>query len=279
MFLTGTMPEAETTSAFLDFVTSLTWEKILPTLIALVLSLLVVKIATTIFNKAVARSRIEPTLQPTIRTTFKFLMLTLAVLIVAGTIGLDVSVLVAVFSVLSLAVSLAVQGTLSNMVGGLVILTSHPFKVDDYVDIGGTAGTIQKIGMTYTDLITPDNQRIHIPNSTVSAAIVVNYSAAGTRRMDLRISASYDSPIETVKSALLAATRIEGVLTDPAPEAHLLEYGDNAMLYTLRCWTETAVYWDVYFAVLERVKETFDDYGVQMSYPHLNVHLDPPEPR
>lgn len=274
MFLTGTMPEVETTSAFLDFVTSLTWEKILPTLIAMVISLLVVKIATTLFNKAISRSRIEPTLQPTIRTAFKFLMLTLAVLIVAGTIGLDVSVLVAVFSVLSLAVSLAVQGTLSNMVGGLVILTSHPFKVEDYVDIGGTAGTIEKIGMTYTDLITPDNQHIHIPNSTVSAAIVVNYSAAGTRRMDLRISASYDAPIETVKSALLAATRIEGVLTDPAPEAHLLEYGDNAMLYTLRCWTETAVYWDVYFAVLERVKETFDDYGVEMSYPHMNVHFD-----
>lgn len=274
MFLTGTTTEAETTNAFLDFITSLTWEKVLPALIALVVCMILVKIATTIFNKAISRSKIEPTLQPTIRTAFKFLMMTLALLIVAGTLGLDVSVLVAVFSVLSLAVSLAVQGTLANMVGGLVILTSHPFKVDDFVDIGGTSGTIEKIGMTYTDLVTGDNQHIHIPNSTVSAAIVTNYSAAGTRRVDLTVSAAYDMPIAAVKEALIAATRIEGVLADPAPEAHLMEYGTNAMVYTLRCWANAEIYWDVYFAVLENIKQVFDERGIEMSYPHMNVHID-----
>ena len=260
--------------AFLKFFKGLSWEKVYPALIALVLSLICVKIAIVIFNKAISRSKIEPTLQPTIKTAFKVLMIILAVLIVAGTLGLDVSVLVAVFSVLSLAISLAVQGTLANVVSGLVILTSHPFKVGDYVDIGGTAGTIEKIGMTYTDLVTGDNQNIHIPNSTVSAAIVINYHAAGTRRVDFRVSASYDAPIADVKDALIEATRIEGVLADPEPVAHLIEYGDSAMVYTLRCWSNAETYWDVYFAVLENIKTVFDAKGIEMSYPHLNVHID-----
>lgn len=270
IFLTG---EA-TTNAFLKFIKSLSWSNILPALLALVACMVGVKIATTIFNKAISRSKIEPTLQPTICTAFRVLMLLLAALIVAGTLGLDVSVLVAVFSVLSLAISLAVQGTLANVVGGLVILTSHPFKAGDYVDIGGTAGTIEKIGMTYTDLLTGDNQHIHIPNSTVSAAIVINYSAVGTRRVDLKVSASYDAPIETVKAALVEAATIDGVLTDPAPEAHLIEYADSAMVYTLRCWTTADRYWDVYFTALENIKHVFDAQGIEMSYPHINVHMD-----
>ena len=141
IFLT-TAPTEEQISGFTAFLRGLTWETVVPAVISLVISLIVIKILTALFNKAIRRSKVEPTLHTMICTVFKCTLYIIALLIVTGTLGMDVSILVAVFSVVSLAISLAVQGTLANVAGGLTILTAKPFRVDDYVEIGATGGTV-----------------------------------------------------------------------------------------------------------------------------------------
>lgn len=274
-FLTVTASQEEQVNSFSRFLKSLTWEKVLPAAVILAVSLVLIKILTTLFGKAIVRSKLDETLRPLARSVFRVLLYTMALLVVAGTLGVDVSVLVAILSVVSLAVSLAVQGTLSNLVGGLVILTSHPFRVGDYISLGGageTAGTVLRIGLTYTDLRTPANQDVHVPNSQVSGSIITNYTAAGTRRMDIVVSVSYECDPARVNAALLRACALPGILEDPAPEAHLTAYGESAISYTLRAFASIDDYWPVYYAVLENVKAVFDEDGISMTYPHLNIH-------
>ena len=142
------------------------------------------------------------------------------------------------------------------------------------MDIGADSGTVAEIGMSYTKLQTPDNKVISIPNSTVVAAEVVNYSVSETRRVEIPITASYDAPVQKVLDALVVAGTIDNVLLDPAPMAVVTNYGESAISYELRVWTKNADYWDVKFALNQRVKQIFDEYGITMTYPHLNVHLD-----
>lgn len=128
--------------------------------------------------------------------------------------------------------------------------------------------------MTYTMLATPDNKLISIPNSAVVAAQIVNYSAMDTRRVSVEISASYNTPSQKVIDALALAGTLDNVLLEPAPVAVITGYGESAINYSLRVWVKTEDYWDVYFAINQRVKRIFDEQGVAMTYPHLNVHLD-----
>ena len=129
--------------------------------------------------------------------------------------------------------------------------------------------------MTYTMLATPDNKLISIPNSAVVAAQIVNYSAAQTRRIEVAVSASYEAPTQKVIDALVLAGTVELALSDPAPMAVVTAYGDSAISYSLRLWVNTPDYWDVYFRVNQRVKDIFDQQGIEMTYPHLNVHIQP----
>ena len=128
--------------------------------------------------------------------------------------------------------------------------------------------------MTYTMLSTVDNKLVALPNSTVVAAQIVNYSASETRRVEINVSASYNAPTQKVIDALALAGTLDNVLLEPAPQAVILNYGENAIEYSLRVWVKTPDYWDVYFAIMERVKTVFDEQGIEMTYPHLNVHLD-----
>ena len=195
-------------------------------------------------------------------------------LIVASGLGIDVSSIVALASVLTLAVSLAVQNLLTNVLGGFTLLYTHPFHAGDYVDIGDQSGTVQEIGLTYTTLTTPDTKIVSIPNRTGTTAQIVNYSATGTRRVEIPVTASYDAPVQKVLDALVQAGTMDNVLLDPAPMAVVTNYGESAISYELRVWTKNADYWDVKCALNQRVKQIFDEYGITMPYPHLNVHLD-----
>jgi small conductance mechanosensitive channel len=142
------------------------------------------------------------------------------------------------------------------------------------VEIAGQGGTVQEISMSYTKLTTPDNKMISIPNSAVVAAQIVNYTCTGTRRVEVTISASYDAQPQKVIDALVQAGTLDNVLLDPAPSAVIINYGDSAIQYSLRVWVKTEHYWDVYFEINQRVKKIFDEQGIAMTYPHLNVHLD-----
>ena len=158
--------------------------------------------------------------------------------------------------------------------GGFTLLYTHPFSAGDYVEIAGQAGTVKEVGMTYTKLNTPDNKVISIPNSAVVSAQIVNYTVGGVRRVDISVSASYDTPVEKVIETLISCAKGSYVLTEPeAPMAVLTGYGESVINYQLRFWVNGSDYWTATFEVNRMLKAVFEESGVEMSYPHLNVHV------
>ncbi|MDY4954458.1 MAG: mechanosensitive ion channel family protein, partial [Candidatus Onthomonas sp.] len=172
--------------------------------------------------------------------------------------------------------ALAAQGSLSNLFGGILLLMSKPFLVGDYVIAGGIEGTVLEIGLLNTQINTADNKRVSVPNSTISGATITNCSTEGKRRVDLEFSASYDAPVDLVKRAVMeAVSELDKVLNEPTPPfVRISEYRDSSIVYAVRVWCLTADYWDVHFDLLEKVKESFDRNGVEMSYNHMILHME-----
>lgn len=268
------------TTQITHFFSSLTLAKLPPAIITFIIAYAASRVVLKVADKLFTRSRMEKTIEKFLRSALRILMWALIFLIVAGSLGIDVSSMIALLSVASLAVTLAVQGALSNLAGGIMLLSTHPFRVGDFVEVGTVSGTVQEIGMTYTTLVTPDQKEIFVPNSEVASAKIINYTAVTNRRVDLTFTASYADAAETVKAALLKAADLPQVQKDPAPFAAVNRYGDSAIEYVLRVWTSAADYWDVYFGIVENVRTRFEEAGISMTYPHLNVHLDaaPPLP-
>lgn len=155
-----------------------------------------------------------------------------------------------------------------------MLLVTRPFQVGDYVEADGIGGTISAIDLSYTTFITVDNKEIFVPNNQLAAAKVTNFSALGKRRVDLNFSASYDAPTQTVKEAVQdVLDGIPQIMTDPAPKIYLSEYQSSSIQYVVRVWTTCADYWDVYYAIQEGVRESFQRHGVEMTYDHVNVHI------
>ena len=250
-------------------------DKLFSALITLVVGILAVKLVLRLLNRALEKSKLEKAAYSLILSLAKVGLYTLLGLSLAAGLGIDVTGVVAMASVLTLAVSLALQNMLTNILGGFSLLTTHPFHSVDCVDIGGQSGTVTQIDMTYTRLLTVDNKIVCIPNSTVLASEVVNYTASGTRRGQIQVSAGYDAPTQKVVDALVLAATVDNALLEPAPFAAVESYGDNAINYLVRFWAKTEDYWDVYFQVNQRIKDVFDEQGIPMTYPHLNVHFDP----
>lgn len=257
-----------------SWVKTLTVDKLIPAFITLVLCLITAKVILKFADRLLNRLPADQTLSKFFRSALKILLWILTVIIVADKLGVESSSLVALMSVAGLALSLALQNTLSHLAGGILLLVTKPFVVGDYVSAGGVEGTVLEIGLVHTKINTPDNKRISIPNSEISGAKIINCSTEGKRRVDLVFSTSYDAPVETVKHALLEVMEChEKVLKDPAPFARLSAYKDSSIDYTIRAWCLSEDYWTVYFDLLEQVKQAFDKYGIEMTYNHLNVHL------
>lgn len=253
---------------------SLFFKKLMGTVLILVIGVLVIRVIMRLITAALEKSHLEKAARSLILSLARAAMYVLLFLIAASQMGIDVSSIVALASVLTLALSLALQNMVSNLIGGFVILYTHPFHSGDYVEIAGQGGTVKEISMAYTVLATPDNRIISIPNSAVAAAQVVNYSSADSRRVELTVTASYDAPTQKVLDALVLAGTVDNALLNPAPSAVIVSYDDSAIRYSLRIWVKPGDYWDVYFQVNQRIKDVFDQQGIEMTYPHLNVHLD-----
>ena len=250
----------------------------LPTILRVVFTVLVciiaVKVIGGIVNKALGRSKLDGTLQGFIGTGLRVLLYFVAGLVILSSLGVDVTSLIALLSVAGLAVSLALQNTLANLAGGIQLLVTKPFGAGDYVEAGGNGGTVRTVGLAYTTLVTPDNKVIHIPNSDIAASRIINYNGRDTRRVEWKITASYESDIHTVKDVvnrLIAAD--SRVMTEPGPFVRVSDYGASSIQYTIRVWCAAGDYWDVYFDLMDALKPAFDRAGVEMTYDHVNVHM------
>lgn len=199
------------------------------------------------------------------------------VLIIAAVsmVGIQTSALIAALTTCGAAIALALQGGLSNIAAGVIIVLCRPFHVGDFITVGGVSGVVKEIGIYYTTIITPDNQRIMMPNGALSNSTITNLSTEATRRIDFEFSVAYASDIDLVRKVLLAtAGNDESVLQDPAPEVMISGHGDNAILVKLRLWVAAENYWAVYFSMFEDVKKAFDQFGIEIPYPQLDVHMD-----
>lgn len=253
---------------------NITVQTIFWALLMLLVGIVIVKIIMVIVKRALAKTTLDESLQGLIRIIVRVLLLVIVVLIVADYIGIPITSLVAVLSVAGLAVSLAIQDTLANVFGGILLLAAKTFASGDYVQIGSLEGSILKVDLMNTYLLTADNKHVRIPNKDVQTAAIVNYTREPTRRVEVSVNVSYDAPTEAVKTALLrAATNVETVLADPAPFAGLMAYENSSVRYVVRGWTHTDNYWDTYFAMIEGVREVFAEDGIAMTFDHINVHM------
>lgn len=246
--------------------------KVMSALLILIGGIVAVRIIMTILNKFLEASKLEKAAHTLIKSLVRVVLFLLLGLMAADALGIDVTGIIALASVLTLSVSLALQNALANVFGGCTLLYTAPFHSGDFVDIGAESGTVVEIGMTYTKLQTPDNKMISIPNSTVVAGDIVNYSITGTRRVDIPVTAVYTESSQKVLDALIQAGTHDKVLLDPTPVAVIDNYGDSTIRYVLRVWTKTADYWDVRNAVMLNIKSIFEAQGIKMVYPHIHVY-------
>lgn len=257
-----------------SFMESSLFKNLCTAVVILVIGVLMIRVLMKLIEASLSRSRLEKAAHSLILSLTRTTMYLLLFLIAASALGIDVSSVVALASVLTLALSLALQNMVSNIIGGFTILYTRPFHSGDFVEIAGQSGTVREINMTYTVLVTFDNRIVSIPNSAVVAAQIVNYTSADCRRVEIDVSASYQTPTQQVLDALVLAGTVDNVLLEPAPAAVITGYGESAIGYNLRIWVKPEDYWDVYYLVMQRIKDTFDQQGIEMTYPHLNVHLD-----
>lgn len=202
------------------------------------------------------------------------LIYTLLFITVAMMLGVPATSFITALASCGVAIGLALQGSLSNVAGGLMLLIFKPFKVGDYIETPDTAGTVSDITVVYTILRTPDNKVITVPNGTLSNSVVQNYSAVEQRRVDLTFTVDYAHDVEAVKALLnTVVTAHDNVLADPAPFARLSEHGDRALIFTVRAWCKTDDYWTVRFDLIEQVKAAFDEAGIVIPYPQMDVHI------
>jgi small conductance mechanosensitive channel len=247
---------------------------ILSAIVTLVICLLVIHLLMKLLRQLLGKSKLDSRVQKYLTSGIKLVLYVIAALIVVDSLGIPITSLVALLSVASLGITLAAEDILSNVAGGLVILSSHPFAIGDFVEASGTSGTVEEITLNHTKLITADGLLVMVPNKTLASSQMTNYTAIGRRRVKLTVTASYDASTEDVKAACQKAFHMtDRILPDPAPAVHLSNYGESSIEYTLFCWTKAETYWDVYYDLTEHLRETFAQAGVEMTYDHLNIHI------
>ena len=218
--------------------------------------------------------RIEPTLRGFLEKLVQLLLYVSVVLTAAAVMGIPMTSFITLMASAGVAVSLAMQGALINFVGGVTMLLLKPFKAGDYVKIGDTEGTARIVGVFYTELVTPDNRHISLPNSSLTNTAIINYSREGTRRLDVVFGVSYSADMDRVVSVLMDVIRARSdVLPDPEPTVHLTECADSSLKFTVRLWCRTADYWPLFFYLMEEGKRALDRAGIEIPYPQIDVHI------
>ena len=252
----------------------LTVGRVLSALLLLLVCLTLARLLLGTARRLVERASLDERIKRYILRGLRAFLYLLTALVMAGSLNIDVSSLIALVGVFGLAVSLAVQDVLGNVAGGMVLLFSKPFTLGDYVSTADGEGEVAEITLTHTKLDTPAGQRVMLPNSKLMAGQIVNYTVRGVRRADHAVSASYDDAPEAVRSACLKAlSRTPNILPDPAPQVVLTAYGESSIEYHVRFWAKTEDYWDAHFRSLEEIHRAFAEDGVTMTYNHLNVHI------
>lgn len=225
-------------------------------------------------RKAMTRGNIDETLARFLSKLIYYALLAAVVIAAADQVGIKTTSFVAIFGAAGLAIGLALKDSLGNFASGVMLILFRPFKVGDYVTAGGVSGTVQQIDIFSTVLTTPDNQKIIVPNGSITADVITNVNAETTRRIDLVIGIGYDDDIREAKSTLENLVQDDPrILTDPAPNIAVAELADSSVNLIVRPWVNTEDYWNVRLELTEKIKLTFDEKGISFPFPQQEVHM------
>ena len=277
------MPDTETLTTgaqtAVENITANGWQGALKLIILAVVlfivCLIIKSVLLRVLDKGLSKStKIEKSFHTFIHSAVNIVLWFVTAMIVCQSLGINLTVLVALVGIIGLALSLSVQDSLANLAGGITILATQPFRVGDFVDIGGTMGTVEQIGMVHTRLNSLDNRRLIIPNGSVIGSKVENYSTLPQRRVDLSVSAPFNMSIQQVNETIEAVMSAHPkILKDPAPFVRAEKFGEKGMDYTVRAWCQNADYWDVYFDLTQQIKEAFDQAGIAVPCGKMAVEV------
>lgn len=225
-------------------------------------------------NKAWKKKRIDPSLRHFLEKLISGGLKILLLVSVASMMGFATTSFIAIIGAAGLAVGLALQGSLANFAGGVLILMFKPFNIGEFIETQGHSGTVKHIDIFNTILTTPDNKTIILPNGAISNGSIVNYSREEKRRVDITIGISYNDDAKKAEKLLLdIATKHKLVLKNPEPFVRLNELGDNSVNFAIRIWTKRENYWSVYFDMMDTIKYEFDKEGISFPYPQMDIHM------
>ena len=248
--------------------------KLICSLVLLVVCWYLVGVLLKLIRKDHHFSKVDPGAQGFLLSSISIILKVILILTIVAYLGVPMSNIVAVVGSCGLAIGLALQGSLSNFAGGIMLLTFHPFRVGDYIEADGKEGTVREINLMSSRLTTPDNKDVIIPNATLMNSVITNFSAEPTRRVDLEFSVAYGTDTERVKKVLtLLAQKHELVLQEPAPAARLCRQDPSALVFSLRVWCNRADYWTVRYDLLEQTKEAFETLRICVPLPQMDVHV------
>jgi small conductance mechanosensitive channel len=234
----------------------------------------VAKGVSNFIKKLMTRSKTDETLVSFVGNLSYVALLAFVIIAALNQLGIQTASFIAVLAAAGLAIGLALQGSLSNFAAGVLMIIFKPFKVGDFVEGGGVAGTVEEIQIFTTQLKTPDNKTVIVPNSKIAGDNIINYTAKGTRRVDFIFGIGYDDDIDNARRIIKEIiAQDERVLKDPAPMVAVSELADSSVNFTARAWTSADDYWSFYFDTTEKVKKQFDAEGVSIPFPQRDIHV------
>jgi small conductance mechanosensitive channel len=248
--------------------------KIVGALAILIIGRIAVGMIVSLIRRLMLRGKVDETLVGFISNIVRVLLLAFVFIAALNNLGVQTTSLIAILGAAGLAIGLALQGSLANFASGVMLIVFRPFTKGEYVEAGGTSGSVEEIRIFNTVLKTPDNKVVVVPNGNIIGGNITNYSREETRRLDMVVGVGYNDDLKQVKAVLTELVKADPrILEDPAPTIAVLELGDNSVNLAVRPWVKTADYWGVHFDLTEKIKITFDERGISIPYPQRDVHM------
>lgn len=248
--------------------------RILAALAIFVVGKIVAKSLRSLIRRVMKKKEVDDLLTSFVCTVSYVIMMVVIVIAAIGQLGIQTTSLVVVLGAAGLAIGFALQGSLANFASGILILILHPFKSGDFIEAAGVAGSVENIGLLTTDLKTPDNRKIIVPNSRIMGDNIINYTARDIRRMDLVVGVSYGDDLDKVKEVIEdILSSDERILKEPAPLVGVVEMANSSVNLVVRPWVKTSEYWSLFYYLQETIKKRFDAEGISIPFPQRDVHL------
>ena len=249
-------------------------ETLAPALIILIIGFIVIKIIMATLKTTMQKSKhVDNMMLKFVNNAVRIVLIIVLLMIVANKLGIDTTSIITMFAAAGAAIALALQGSLSNLASGILIILTKPFSQGDYISGAGVEGTIDSIDLMSTSIITADNKIVNVPNSSLTSNSITNFTKGGTRRLDITIGISYNSDLEKAKEVLKNIAKNSGYfLEDKELSCNVTEYADSSIVLLLRGWVGAPAYWPALFAVNNAIKPAFDKAGIEIPYPQMDVH-------